>query len=224
MQDYKVLVVDLDQQRNLSKYSNVDLQQPTVYNVLNAQTLIDDAIQHTSYYDILISDERLGNAGKEFGEIDDVWLLKDALQNINYDYVILDNAPSRSPLLTMSYIASDYCIVVTDCDEGSLDGISKVYDDIQRLKQRSNDYTKANILGILLTKYENTILHATSYNQIKEIADSMNVKPFKTVIRKSIVASECKLARKSVNEYAPNNNVSIDYRNFLSEVLERIGA
>lgn len=224
MQGYKVLTIDLDQQRNLSKYSGVDLSKPTIYNVLNAQVLIDDVIQNTKYYDVVISDEKLGNAGKEFSDLDDIWLLSDVLKNINYEFILLDNAPSRSPLLTMSYIASDYAIITTDCDEGSLDGIEKINDDIQRLKQRSNDYTHAKILGVLLTRYENTVLHSSVYQQLQEIGHSINVKPFNTVIRKSIAVSECKLARKSLNEYAPNNNASEDYRNFTLEVLDRIGA
>jgi chromosome partitioning protein len=103
MQGYKVLTIDLDQQRNLSKYSGVKLDTPTIYNVFNAQIHVLDAIQHTQYYDILIADEKLGNAGKEYSDIDDIWILKDILSDINYDFVLLDNAPSRSPLHLMSY-------------------------------------------------------------------------------------------------------------------------
>ena len=217
----KVLGIDLDQQRNFSKYAGAKLEAPSIHDVLNAKITVEEAIQKLDEYDVLISSKELAKAGKEFGEMDDIWLLKDIVEELNYDYIIIDNAPARSPLLMMSYIASDYCIVVTECDSGSLDGIEEVVSDITSLNKR-NKNTNVQILGVLLNKSEKTSLHEIAYEEIGETGKELEIRPFKTVIRKSIVASESKAAMESINKYKPGNNVSVDYRMLLEEILTRI--
>lgn len=219
--DNRVLGIDLDQQRNFSKYAGARLDGASIHDVLNAKTTIEEAIQHLEDYDVLISSKELAKAGKEFGEMDDIWLLKDVIEDLNYDYIVIDNAPARGPLLMMSYIASDYCIVVTECDSGSLDGIEEVVSDITSLNKR-NKNTNVQILGVLLNKAEKTSLHEIAYEEIGETGKNLEFRPFKTVIRKSIVASESKAAMQAINKYKPSNNVSIDYRILLEEILTRI--
>lgn len=217
----RVLGIDLDQQRNFSKYAGAKLDVYSIHDVLNAKIPVEEAIQQLDDYDVLISSKELAKAGKEFGEIDDIWLLKDAIEELKYDYIIIDNAPARSPLLMMSYIAADYCIVVTECDSGSLDGIEEVISDINSLNKRNNN-TNVKILGVLLNKAEKTTLHDIAYEEIGETGKDLAFKPFNTIVRKSIVASESKAAMVSINKYKPNNNVSIDYRMLLEEILIRI--
>ncbi len=222
--NYKVLGIDMDAQRNFSMYADALLNQvPTVNEVLNAEILLKDAVQHLPKFDILISSKKLVDAPKVFGEPDDIFLLKDVLEDaVDYDFVILDNAPARSPLLYMSYIASDYIIPVAECDDGAIEGLNEIQLDIARFKKRHQ--TDVKVLGILLTKYEKTSMHQMAYETLEEVGEKLGGAPFKTKIRKSIVVSESKTARQSISEYQPQNTAAKDYMKLCKEIITRIEA
>ena len=217
----KTLVIDLDGQRNLSMYTGAKLDAPGIYEVLNAEILPEDAIQHVYTFDLLISNKNLANSAKEFGEPDDIYLLKDVLENLDYDYVIIDNAPARSPLLYMTYIASDAVIPITECDDGSIEGINELYTDMQRfIKRRTSN---AKILGILMTKYEKTTMHDVALDTLNELAEQIGTEVFNTKIRKAIAVSESKTAREPVNVYQRYNNAALDYRHLTDEIIAKLG-
>ncbi len=220
---YRVLGIDLDAQRNFSMYAGADLEvENTVYDVLQARVVIEDVIQKVNNFDILISSKKLADAPKTFGEPDDIYLLQDILEDIEdlYDFVIIDNAPARSPLLYMSYIASDYIIPVAECDDGALEGLHEILSDITRFKKRQQTHVK--VLGLLLTKYENTAMHQMSYESLEELGVELGSSPFKTKIRKSIVVSESKTARMSINDYKSDNTAAKDYVSLCKEITQRI--
>ena len=219
---YKVLGIDLDAQRNFSMYAGADLDSDkTINEVLSAKVLLEDAVQHVNHFDILISSKKLAEAAKTFGEPDDIFLLQDILEDAtDYDFVIIDNAPARSPLLYMSYIASDYIIPVAECDDGALEGLNEILQDIERFKKRNQ--THVQVLGLLLTKYENTVMHQMAYETLQDIGTRLGGMPFSTKIRKSIVVSESKTARTSINDYNPSNSAAKDYDELCKEIIQRI--
>ena len=219
---YKVLGIDMDAQRNFSMYAGANLEDvPTINEVLSAEVLLENAVQNVHNFDILISSKKLADAAKTFGEPDDIFLLQDILEDANnYDYVIIDNAPARSPLLYMSYIACDYIIPVAECDDGALEGLNEILSDIDRFKKRNQTHVK--VLGLLLTKYENTVMHQMAYETLQEIGERLGGMPFSTKIRKSIVVSESKTARTSINEYSPQNTAARDYSDLCKEIVTRI--
>ncbi len=220
--DYKVLGIDLDPQMNLTMYAGADEKTgKTLKNVLDADILIEDSIQHLKDFDLIPGDKKLANASKLYGDADDIYLLKDALEDINdYDFIFLDSAPARSPLLYMEYVASDYIIAPTECDDGSIEGLLEIGEDISRFKKHGQ--THVEVLGTLMNKMENTAMHKNSYEDLQTLADKIGGKPFKTKIRKSIVASEAKTMRESINDYKPSNNVALDFRNLKDEIIERL--
>jgi len=219
---YKVLGIDLDSQRNFSMYAGASLENvPTINEVLNAEILVEDAVQHLENFDILIGSKSLAEASKTFGEPDDIYLLADVLEDINkYDYIFIDNAPARSPLLYMSYVVSDYIIAPAECDDGALEGLRELGTDISRFQKRKQTHVK--ILGLLLNKTENTVMHNLAYEEMKEIGKELGGAPFETIVRKSIAVSEAKAARESINDYSKLNNSALDYKKLMKEIEKRI--
>jgi len=218
-QDYKVLGIDLDPQMNLTLYCGAKGEK-TAKDVLDGDALLEDAVVNVGNFDLLMGDPNLSKADKLYGDADDIFLLNDILEYADYDFVFIDSAPGRSTLLYMEYIASDYSIIPTECDEGAIEGIINTREDMKRFQKRGQSHVK--ILGTILTKTENTSLHQMAYQDLKDIHDKIGADPFKTVIRKSIVASETKTARMSINEYKKDNNVAKDYRMLYKEILDRI--
>ena len=219
--DYKVLGIDLDPQMNLTMYAGADTNSgKTLKSVLDAKMTIEDTIQHLNNFDIIPGDKELANASKLYGDADDVYLLEEALEYVkDYDFIFLDSAPARSPLLYMEYIASDYLIAPTECDDGSIEGLLEIGEDIKRFKRHGQSHVE--ILGTLMNKTEKTAMHKVSYDNLVSLSEQIGGTPFKTKIRKSIVASEAKTARQSINDYNPSNNVASDFRDLKSEILTR---
>ena len=103
LKNKKVLIIDLDQQGNLTKYVNAQTNLPNIYDVLQAKKPIAEAIQTCGRVDIIASSKELSKADKEFVEHDDIFLLEDVVELIKdkYDFVFIDNGPARS---TFNYV------------------------------------------------------------------------------------------------------------------------
>lgn len=220
----KVLVIDFDQQANLTGYVNADKTMPTIYDVLKAETSINDAIQKVEGFDFISASEKLSKADKEFSAPEDIYLLREVLSFVEdeYDFVIIDNSPSRNSLLNMSYIAANYIIIPTECDTGSIDGITAIYGDVT--KYRKLNWTNAQVIGLVLTKYENTAMHTLALEEINNKAEEMEETPFVMTIRKGIKVSESKLAMRSLQNYDKYSNPAVDYRNVTKKILEKVGS
>ena len=239
----KVLLIDMDQQGNLSTYvgANLDTEEvvenkktksiriiPTIRELLLGEAGIEEAIQKLDICDVITSSPELSKADKEFTDVEDVYLLQDLLEYVQdtYDYIVIDNSPSRNTLLIMAYIAADKIIVPTECDEGSLNGIQAICTDVNQLRSGRRKLSNAIIDGIILTKKENTVLHDIALETIDELIQEIaalqdNIVPFVGVIRKGIEASECKTAGQSLQQYKKYGNLATDYRKIASMILER---
>lgn len=219
----KVLVIDFDQQANLTDYVQGDLEMPTIYQVMHGFCKVEEAIQHLNKFDLIASSSELSKSDKEFVDDDDKFILSDIVEMLsdNYDFIIIDTNPARNVLLTMTYVASDFFIIPTECDDGSVKGIKQTVEDIKKYTEGRMKISHAEVMGIILTKYENTILHSVSYDEIKELAEELGNNIFVKTVRKGIVASESKKMQTSIQEYSKNSNVATDYRDIAKLIIKR---
>lgn len=219
----KVLLIDLDQQANLSKYVGASLQHISIYDALHGKARIKEAIQHTNICDVIASSPELSKADREFVDADDVFLLADLIDfvKIDYDYIVLDNNPSRNVLLTMSYVAGQDVIIPTECDAGSIDGIAAINRDIVKLRDGRMSFSKARVMGLVLTKSERTIMHSVADEELQNLALQIGGNPFILSVRKSIVVSECKKVCQSLQQYARWSAPAMDYRKIAEEIIRR---
>lgn len=223
---YNVLVIDFDQQCSLSKNINGDLSAASIYDVLHGEVPINDAVQHLEFFDLVTASESLSRADREFIEDDDVFLLADLVGIVNdeYDYIFVDNAPSRNKLLTMTYVASDYVIIPTECDESSLDSLVTTQRDIYKLVNGRHKDSHAKILAYILTKNENTLMHKIAYDNLVSIAESSPDEPFIETVRKSIKMSEVKTFHSAVVKEYPSSSIARDFIRITDKILERLEA
>lgn len=223
----KVLLIDLDQQCNLTSYLYVDDDAPTMYDVLSAKCKITDAITrvgNSSNLDAIKGSPNLSKADKEFGNQEDIFLL-DALFNLpdteKYDYIIIDSNPARNTLLKMCYCCADYIIFVAECDKGSMDGIVALYNDINVFKNLKIPFSHTEVLGIILNKYEKkTAMNKLALEKLTELAGKMNENVFVMTVRKAIVSTETKLFRESLQKYKHNSFPAADYRKITNKIIK----
>ena len=97
----KVLAIDLDPQGNLGFSLGLDIENSsTIYEVLNGEVPLREAIQPTEYCDVITSNILLSRAELEFTGTGRESLLKKALEPVKdfYDYIIIDTPPALNVL------------------------------------------------------------------------------------------------------------------------------
>lgn len=218
---FKVLLVDLDPQSNLTFSLGVDRADKTMYEVLRGELNTKDIITTQGDLDLLPGSLLLSSADLEFTQTGREYLLKDALEPFRniYEYIIIDTPPALGILTINSLTACDKLIIPMSADIYSLQGMSQLNDTIKRVRKYVNPSLK--IEGILLTKYNpRTILGGEIKESAIEIAERLKTKLFKTTIRESVVIREAQAQQLNLFEYAPDNNAIIDYKNFVKEIIE----
>lgn len=216
----KVLIVDLDPQTNLSFIFNAGTTKPSIYDVFFNKTNIVDTIHKSKNYDFITSHSDLSLADTTITKTGKEYILSEALETIKdqYDYIILDTPPALGILTINSLTASDCCIITSQADIFSLQGIGQLADTIKAIKKYCN--SKLIIAGILITRYNSrTILSKDMTFNLESIAKNINTKVYNTKIRECIAIKESQAMQTDIFTYSKGSNASKDYNAFIKEFM-----
>ena len=110
----KVLLIDMDGQRDSTYASGIDTIEKSITDVLGETCTVPEATIKCKYYDLLGADEFLPNV--ELSNDVESTLLKNVLKPYIYlyDYIIIDTPPALGNLSYMSLVASDYVVIPTE--------------------------------------------------------------------------------------------------------------
>ena len=159
----KVLVIDLDPQGNATTGLGVPNQNSnkTVYDILNGNTNVEDAIQDTKIDNLKIISSNVDLSGLEVETANEnrrAFLLKDKLENFinssknDFSYIFIDCPPSLSLLTVMSLVVAKSLIVPLQAEFFALEGLSQLMKTIDRVKIKLNP--SLDIRGVLLTMFD----------------------------------------------------------------------
>lgn len=217
--DYKVLMVDLDPQGNLSFISGADnVNKPTVYEVLHDKAKIADVLQQTRSGHIIPANILLSGADMEITRPN---LLRDKLEPIKagYDYILIDTPPSLGILTINALTAADSVIIPMSADVLSLQGLSQLYNTIEAVRQHSNPGLK--IEGLLFTQHNNRTLLSREFEKAtKAAAKRMNTKVFQTFIRASVATREAQANQVDIITYSPVSPTAEGYNSLTVEIIK----
>lgn len=217
----KVLLIDMDGQRDSTYASGIDTLEKSITDVLGETCAVPDAVIKCKYYDLLGADEFLPNV--ELSNNVESTLLKTVLKPYKnlYDYIIIDTPPALGNLSYMSLVASDYVVIPTEPRPFALKGLGTLNNTIQSIKESLNPDLK--VLGILLIKYHNrTILNRDIKDMIEDTAHDMNTSVFNATIREGVAVPEAETMRIPLIDYAKNSKPNIDYKAFTTELLKKV--
>ena len=217
----KVLLIDMDGQRDSTYASGIDTLEKSITDVLGETCAVPDAVIKCKYYDLLGADEFLPNV--ELSNNVESTLLKTVLKPYKnlYDYIIIDTPPALGNLSYMSLVACDYVVIPTEPRPFALKGLGTLNNTIQSIKESLNPDLK--VLGILLIKYHNrTILNRDIKDMIEDTARDMNTSVFNATIRDGIAVPEAETMRVPLIDYAKSSKPNIDYKAFTTELLKKV--
>lgn len=179
---FKVLIIDLDSQANLTKsfLKEIDEEKFTSSNLLGDD---DFDLNYAKYsikdnLDIVGADSGLYEVARYLEGIDNYYLkLKNKFESKDfkkYDYIVLDLSPGVSDTLTdISLVASDLLICPTHFDVDSLTGLIHTINDISRLNEAKILINELNYLIVpnrydLRFKSDNQAIIDMLYENIEE--------------------------------------------------------
>lgn len=227
IQGYKVLLIDLDPQANISKVfltsdDEIPLQR-TLYNVLINFYPLDNIIQETQTKNLYIAPShiRLSGADLELSQAMDnrSERLKRALSPIisQYDHILIDTPPSLGLLTINALAASDKLVIPVSTGFFALTGLVQLQETIQMVKQTQLN-PGLSILGVLCTFSERTNVSKDVENQLH---DYFGDQVFKTAIPKNVSLEEAHSNHTHIFGYSPKSQGAQAYKDLVKEVLQR---
>lgn len=215
---YKVLLIDLDAQANLtcsllkqevttSVYNSfVESVKLPIYNIGENLDLVPSSLQ------LAQADLQLGSAlARER-------LLEDLMQPVmgDYDYILIDCPPSLSLMTLNAITVSDEVLIPLVAETLPFKGLTMITDFVGMVKAKLNP--KVEVAGVLITRYEKSNLSKQIENGLRE---SLGELVFETKIRKNITVAQAPLEATNIVDYDKKSNGAIDYVAFTDEYLSR---
>jgi len=190
---YKVVMVDLDPQGDLTTGLNKEFDERNIYdsifthkqmsatNVNPGLVLIggDSRMNPVSF-------DKSAVADRDFKYITH-GILKKALESLKdqADLILLDCPPNVDIVTANALIASDYVIIPTEAHKFAINGIESILSEMGTLKSQNPNLS---LLGILITRYRgNTAIHSQMEEALRE---KYSGQVFKTPIKENITLQE----------------------------------
>ena len=219
----KVLLVDLDPQANASSGLGQEIKDlpRTAYELLTQKAKSEEVIIDTGIERLSLIPSTPDLAGVEIEIVnypEREFLLKSALKDVaaNYDFILIDAPPSLG-LLTLNVLtASQSVLIPVQCEYYALEGISRLMETLQLVKERLNP--ELEVEGVLLTMADfRTNLTA---QVIAEVKNFFGDKVYQTVIPRNVKLSEAPSFGKPIYLYDPHSLGAKSYYNLACEILK----
>lgn len=220
----KVLLIDLDAQANASTGLGFRLtdNQDSIYSLLKMNHItVGDVVRKTkfnvdlipSHIDLSVVEvDLLNRIGRET-------VLQKKLDVVvnDYDFILIDTPPSLSLLTINSLTASDGVIITMESNPLSVDGLEKLLETIELIKDNTN--SKVEVKGIVITRYDSkTKLGREVIDKLKS-NDRTKDLVFNTLIRNNIKLAEAIKEGLPINHYDKSCNGYEDYKSLTAEII-----
>jgi len=218
-----VLIADLDPQGNATSGLGLDKQSldSTMYDVLFKSAETAGTIKETnnSGLSVLPANATLAAAEVDLaGEPGREYRLKEALQGLTYDYVLIDCPPSLGLLSINALAGADYVLIPVQAEYYALEGLGQLLDTIQRVRGGINPHLE--LLGVVITMHDG---RTTLAEQVAtEVHKHFGDKIFETVIPRNVRLAEAPSFGKSIADHDKWSKGARAYKQLAKEIDRRI--
>lgn len=222
--EHKTLIIDADPQANATSGIGIDPQtiKTSIYECVIDDVPPQNIIIQTNTPNLDLIPAHIDLVGAEIEMInlpDREKMMRKVIAEIrdNYDFIIIDCAPSLGLITVNSLTAADSVIVPVQCEYFALEGLGKLLNTIKIVQDHLNP--DLAIEGILLTMYDSRLRLANQV--IEDVKNHFSEMVFDTIIHRNIKLSEAPSFGESIIMYDVNSKGAVNYLNLAREVLQR---
>lgn len=217
----KVLLVDLDPQGNSSIGLGIKLKDSdkTICNVLLKEATIPEVVQHVACgIDVLPASQILTIAEVRMLNLSNrEQVLKLALVDLDYDYVLIDCPPSLNILTLNALVAANSVLIPVQCEYYALEGLASLLGTIRKVRSGVNP--DLDIEGVVRTMYDGRNLLTRDVSD--KLQQHFRDKLFETVIPRNVRLAEAPSHGKAALRYDKNSQGAIAYLALAAELIKR---
>jgi len=220
----KVLLIDADPQANASSGLGIDVDaiELGTYQVLEHTISAREAIITTTSPNVDIIPAHIDLVAIEIELVDKEnreYMLKKSVAEIkdDYDYILIDCAPSLGLITLNSLVAADSVIIPIQCEYFALEGLGKLLNTIKSVQNIHN--AELDIEGLLLTMFDSRL--RLSNQVVDEVRKHFSSMVFDTIIRRNTRLGEAPSYGESIIAYDATSKGAVNYLNLAQELLKK---
>ncbi len=221
----KVLIVDLDPQGNTSSGLGIrpDKLSGDLYDVLMDGVAAAAVARPTAVdgLQVLPASAVLAAAEVELVAVPQrEFKLREALADLDYDYILIDCPPSLGILTVNGLVAAHELIIPVQAEFYAMEGLGQLVQTVQRIRKALNP--KLGLMGVLVTMHNGrTTLSMQVHEEVKRHFPD---KVFDTVIPRNVRLAEAPSFGKTIMHYDRWSKGARSYKALAKEVEKRAGA
>ncbi|MGY8951253.1 MAG: ParA family protein [Flavobacteriales bacterium] len=220
----KVLLIDIDPQANSTSGVGFDPREIEngVYECIIGKVKARDIILETKSPNLFLMPAHIDLVGAEIELINEEFresMMKDAIADIvdDFDYIIIDCAPSLGLLTLNSLTAADSVLIPIQCEYFALEGLGKLLNTVKIVQRRLNP--ELTIEGLLLTMYDTRL--RLSNQVVEEVKTHFQDLVFDTIIHRNVTLGEAPSYGETIIIHDATSKGSVNYLNLASELLKK---
>ena len=218
---FKVLLIDMDSQGNLSQSLGIDNPEKQVVNALLKNEDLPVIVIGENYH-LSPSDLELAYADLELVQaVGGVNQLKNKLNPLRelYDYILIDCPPALNIFTNSALVASNGCLVTLQPEVSAMKGVNNLFERISQVRERINP--ELVVEGIVLTMVDKRL--KVHRDMIEYVNQSLNnFKIYNTQIRINVALKESQISQINIFDYDNNSNGATDYLSLAKEFCSTI--
>jgi chromosome partitioning protein len=220
----KVLLIDADPQANASSGLGIDVDTVEVgsYQVLELTTSAKEATVASNAPNVDVIPAHIDLVAIEIELVDKdqrEYMLKKAVDEIksDYDYILIDCAPSLGLLTLNALTASDSVIIPIQCEYFALEGLGKLLNTIKSVQKIHNK--ALDIEGMLLTMFDSRL--RLSNQVVEEVQKHFSDMVFETIIQRNVRLGEAPSYGESIINYDVSSKGAANYLSLAKELIKK---
>jgi len=220
----KVLLIDADPQANASSGLGIDVESVEIgtYQLLEHSNTPKEATITSSAPNVSVIPAHIDLVAIEIELVDKdnrEYMLKQALEKVKdeYDYILIDCAPSLGLLTLNALTAADSVIIPIQCEYFALEGLGKLLNTIKSVQKIHN--AELDIEGLLLTMYDSRL--RLSNQVVEEVQKHFNDMVFKTIIQRNVKLSEAPSFGESIINFDATSKGASNYLSLAQEIIKK---
>lgn len=218
---YKVLLVDMDAQGNLSQCYNISVgDYQVIDSILDRKPLLIFPIENDENLFLAPSDIRMSYREPELiSAIGSDRRLIVALTDYknDYDYILIDCPPANNIITTNCLVAADCCMIPIQPEASAYFGVENLLNRIKEIRDFANP--KLFVKGIVFTLVQkNQRVHKELMEHIKETLKGYTI--FETYIELNTTIKQSQVVKKDIFTYSANSKPAEQYMSLAKEITQ----